>query len=135
MGTNKKPELAKLSSIILALGVLLIGIAAIGFYLELKKSIERGGTSPEPLWARCVENAIIITAREELRDVVVKAKGKELCRFDSIGRGSEEVCYLDSNTLNETRVFVVEAGKVKKAVVCYQPVKPVPAGTPVPVGR
>ena len=131
---GKRSDFSKLSSLILALGVLLIGIAAIGFYLELKKSTERGSTISEPLWARCVENAIIITAREDLSDVVVRAKGVELCRFDRIAKGSEEVCYLDGRSLNETRVFVVEAGNVKKAVVCYQPVKPVPAGTPVPVG-
>ncbi|MBE8538959.1 hypothetical protein [Geoglobus acetivorans] len=131
---KQKTELTRFSSVILAVGVLLIGIAAIGFYLELKKSVERGGGIQEPLWARCVENAIVITAREDLSDVVVSAKDKELCRFDSIGKGSEEVCYLDGSVLNETRVFVVEAGNVKKAVVCYQPVKPVPLGTPVPVG-
>ncbi|NOY11243.1 MAG: hypothetical protein GXO67_03995 [Archaeoglobi archaeon] len=119
---------------ILAIGVLLIGVAAIGFYLELKKSMERGGGVQEPLWARCVENAIIITAREDLKDVVVSARGEELCRFDSIGRGSEEVCYINTSILNETRVFVVRAGDLKKAVVCYQPVKPVPLGTPVLVG-
>ncbi|WP_456369144.1 hypothetical protein [Geoglobus sp.] len=134
MSSERRSEVFRLSSVILAVGVLLIGIAAIGFYLEIKKSMERGGGIQEPLWARCVENAIIITAREDLSDVVVSAKGEELCRFDRIVKGSEEVCYLDGSTLNETRVFVVEAGDVKKAVVCYQPVKPVPAGTPVPVG-
>ncbi|WP_456477753.1 hypothetical protein [Geoglobus ahangari] len=134
MSSERKTELFKLSSVILAIGVLLIGIAAIGFYLELKKSMERGGGVQEPFWARCVEDAIIITAREDLKDVVVSARGEELCRFDSIGRGSEEVCYINTSILNETRVFVVKAGDLKKAVVCYQPVKPVPLGTPVPVG-
>ncbi|AKG91940.1 hypothetical protein GAH_00725 [Geoglobus ahangari] len=134
MSSERKTELFKLSSVILAIGVLLIGIAAIGFYLELKKSMERGGGVQEPLWARCVEDAIIITAREDLKDVVVSARGEELCRFDSIGKGSEEVCYINTSILNETRVFVVRAGDLKKAVVCYQPVKPVPLGTSVPVG-
>ena len=134
MSSERRSEVFRLSSVILAVGVLLIGIAAIGFYLEIKKSMERGGGIQEPLWARCVENAIIITAREDLSGVVVSAKGEELCRFDRIVKGSEEVCYLDKKSLNETRVFVVSAGEIKKAVVCYQPVKPVPAGTPVPVG-
>ncbi len=128
MNPDKKGELSRLSSIILALGVLLIGIAAIGFYLEIKKSIERGEGVQEPFWARCVENAIIISAREDLNDVVVGGKDREICRFDRIGKGSEEVCYLNSDILNETRVFVVSAGEIKKAVVCYQPVKPVPMG-------
>ncbi len=135
MTSDRKSEVAKLSSIILALGVLLIGIAAIDFYLELKKSMERSGGTQEPFWARCVEDAIIIAAKKDLKDVAVSAKGNVLCKFDRIGRGSEEVCYIDDRTLNETRVFAVKAGDVKKAVVCYRPVKPVPAGTPVPVGR
>ncbi len=73
--------------------VSLIGIAAIGFYLELKKSMEESGGTQESLKKR-----------------------------------------VTLMTKNETGVFAVNAGDAKKAVVCCRPVKPVPAGTPVPVG-
>ena len=39
MNTDKKPEITKFSSMILAIGVLLIGISAIGFYLEVKRYV------------------------------------------------------------------------------------------------
>lgn len=126
VNAEKKPELSKFSSIILATGVLLIGIAAIGFYLELRK--ETSHAENEAFWANCVENTIIISARKDLHNVAVSAKNNTLCRFDTIKAGNDEACYLSDEVFNETRVFAVSSDEGKRVVVCYIPVKPVPAG-------
>jgi len=47
----------------------------------------------ESFWTRCVEKAIIITARKDLSNAVVCVKSNVICKFGIIGKGSEEVCY------------------------------------------
>ena len=50
----------------------------------------RNKIESKPFWARCVENAIIITARNNMSDVVISAKGNTLGKFDKIGKGSKK---------------------------------------------
>ncbi len=118
---SKKLDLTKFSAFLLAVGVFLIGVAAIGFYVEMKRVTghENYGYKPEPFWARCEGNAVIVSANSNLSNVKTEASGKVICSFENVLKGNDVVCYLNGSFANTT-VFLVRADGKQKAVVCYQ---------------
>ena len=68
----------------------------------------------------------MVAARKDLRNVAVSAENKVFCRCDMENKVSDEVCCIEGERLNKTNGFTVGSNDIKKAVVCYMSVMPVP---------
>ena len=118
MGEKMKTQKVDL----LRVGILLLGISAIVFagialHWYYKIQTEKPWKSSIPtFWARCEEKTIVIEAREDLKNVLVKNNlGNTICSFNTIKKGSDEICFV-----NSTGVFTVETNDTKKAVTCRE---------------
>jgi len=104
------------------IGILMIGVAllviagiAVHFYLTFMQRIPPP-LPPSPFNAYCRHNAVIIHANQEIRDVrVLDNSSNQVCFFEKISAGSEELCMVEGRGL-----YVVQAGDHKNVVECWE---------------
>jgi hypothetical protein len=109
---------------VLLIGVALIIIAVLAVYVYFDTRMKYPPAEPPPFYAHCHDAVVMISARVDLKDVkVVDADGNVYCTFPSIKAGAEKLCRVGNAT-----AYLVEAGDNSRAVFCYRPVPPIPAG-------
>jgi len=109
---------------VLLIGVALIIIAVLAVYVYLDTRRTYPPAEPPPFYADCRGDVVVVSAQVDLRDVkVVDADGNVYCTFPSIKAGAEKLCRVGNAT-----AYLVEAGDNSRAVFCYRPVPPIPAG-------
>ncbi|MEM1520047.1 MAG: hypothetical protein QXO55_07375 [Candidatus Korarchaeum sp.] len=112
---------------LLKVGVLLLGISALiiaglAVHAYYKGVLSYPAPIMESFHAYCSFNVVIIHANDDLRNVSVSSSnGTLICRFDSVPKGSDEVC-----NVNKDGVYVVRVGNLKRAVTCSTWVAPYP---------
>jgi len=108
-------DISKIGILMIGVALLVIAGIAVHFYLTFMQRIPPP-SPPSPFNAYCRHNAVIIHANQEIRDVrVLDNSSNQVCFFEKIPAGSEELCMVGSYG-----VYVVQAGDHKNVVECWE---------------
>ena len=108
-------DLSKIGILMIGVALLVIAGITVHFYLTFMQRIPPP-SPPSPFNAYCRHNAVIIHANREIRDVrVLDNSSNQVCFFEKISAGSEELCMVGSRG-----VYVVHAGDHKDVVECWE---------------
>ncbi len=108
-------DVSKIGILMIGAALLVIAGIAAHFYLTFMQRIPPP-SPPSPFNAYCRHNAVIIRSNQELKDVrVLDNSSNQICFFERIAAGSEELCVVGSRGL-----YVVQAGDHKDVVECWE---------------
>jgi len=106
------------------IGLLMVGVAlvvfaglAIHFYVTfILQRMPPVPPVPEPFYAYCRWNAVLIHANQELRGLrVLDNRSNVICSFERIAAGSDELCMVGGRGF-----YAVQVGDSKKIVECLK---------------
>jgi len=108
-------DLSKIGILLIGISLLIIASLAVHWYLTF---IQRLPPSSISLFnAYYSHNAIVIHANVELTGVQVHDnRSRQICSFDRIPRGSEELCVVGA-----PGAYIVKVGDHKDVVECWPP--------------
>lgn len=110
-------DLSKLGIFMIGVALLVIAGITAHFYLTFMQRIP-APSPPPPFKAYCRHGAVIIHANWEIRDVKVLDNSlSQVCFFEKIPAGSEELCMVEGRGL-----YVVQVGGHKNVVECWEEV-------------
>jgi len=114
---NAFRDLSKIGILLIGISLLIIAGLAVHWYLTFIQRLPPSSTSP--FNAYCSHNAIVIHANVELMGVQVHDnRSRQICFFDRIPRGSEELCVVGASG-----AYIVKVGDHKDVVECWPPPK------------
>jgi len=109
-----KADLLKIGILLIGISLIVIASIAVHFYITFIQRIP-SPSPPQPFSAYCHHNAIVIHANQELEDVkVLDNSSKEVCFFERISAGSEELCMVEYHGF-----YIVQARDHKDIVGCW----------------
>ena len=114
---NAFRDLSKIGILLIGISLLIIAGLAVHWYLTFIQRFPPSSTPPFNTY--CSHNAIIIHANVELTRVQVHDnRSRQICFFDRIPRGSEELCVIGASG-----AYIVKVGDHKDVVECWPPPK------------
>ncbi len=101
---------------LLGVGVLLIGVIGILFYIKTT-SYEYPS---DPFYAFCEGGYIKIKAYKDLHNVKILLKNQTICEWNLIRKGISKVCDVTKYYKNNITIFLVKANEGEDIVKCFK---------------
>lgn len=109
-------DLSKIGILLIGVALIVIAVIAMHFYTTyVIPQISRPWLVPQ-FYAYCRYKTIVIHADRDLADIkVLDNRSNQLCLFEKIPAGSEEICNVESYG-----IYIVQVGDHKRVVECVE---------------